>query len=170
MNELLHKGIKPENIIYLTGELINDHHTLVRLIAEETDQEGEGIRFLLLDEVSYIKDWDKGVKFLADSGQLESVILVLTGSDTVFIKEAKIRFPGRRGRADVRDFHLYPLSYTEFIRLKKHFSEVDLVQIVTEKEQVADSVLDLLYNEFENYLIHGGYLYLCIGVFETSCF
>ncbi|MCP4757507.1 MAG: ATP-binding protein, partial [Proteobacteria bacterium] len=118
----------------------------------------DGLRFVLLDEVSYIKNWDKGVKFLADSGQLESVVLVLTGSDTAFIKEARMRFPGRRGRADEQDFHLYPLSFTEFLRLKHRFSESELVRLTRENERLTDGTLDLLFAEFGNYLVHGGYL------------
>ena len=50
----------------------------------------------MLDEVTYIKDWDKGVKFLADAGLLDDVVLLLTGSDSVIIREVRMRLPGRR--------------------------------------------------------------------------
>ena len=42
-----------------------------------------------MDEVTYIWDWDRGVKYLADAGLLDDVVLVLTGSDSVVIREAR---------------------------------------------------------------------------------
>ena len=158
MVKLLQQGTIAENIAYFTGELIDDHHSLVQLLTDQLTKISDGLCFLLLDEVSYIKDWDKGIKFMADSGQLDSVILILTGSDTGFIKEARMRFPGRRGKADEQDFHLLPLSFTEFLELKHDFSKSDLVRMTQENKRESDKHLDLLFLEFENYLIHGGYL------------
>jgi len=68
-----------------------------------------------LDEVTYIKDWDKAVKFAADAGLLEDTFLMLTGSDLSLIQEARMRFPGRRGSASIINFHLYPLSFRETV-------------------------------------------------------
>ena len=51
-------------------------------------------------------------------GQLDDLILMLTGSDMLILGEARMRFPGRRGRADEVDFHLYPLSFAETVHLK----------------------------------------------------
>ena len=158
MAKLLQQGTHAENIAYFTGELIDDHHSLVQLLTQQLDRVSDGLCFLLLDEISYIKDWDKGIKFMADSGQLESVILMLTGSDTGFIREARMRFPGRRGRADEQDFNLFPLSFAEFLELKHHFSKSDLIQMTREAEQEYEKHMDLLFFEFETYLIHGGYL------------
>jgi hypothetical protein len=80
-------GADPERICYLAGELIDDHHTLVRLITEEVAEWEElGPGYLLVDEVTYIRDWDKGVKFLADAGTLEDVVLMLSGSDSALIR------------------------------------------------------------------------------------
>lgn len=158
MADLLKNGIKPENIAFFTGELIDDHHSLVRIIQEELEHELKHPRFILLDEITYIRNWDKGLKFLADSGQLEGVILILTGSDMTFIKEARMQLPGRRGKADVHDFNLFPLSFSECLQLKKGFTDEDLRLIGTKKKKTPIDTLDLLFNEFENYLIHGGYL------------
>ncbi len=33
MNELLESGVAPERITYITGELVDDHHSLVRLLS-----------------------------------------------------------------------------------------------------------------------------------------
>ncbi len=158
MADLLNRGINAENIVFFTGELIEDHHSLVRIIQEELENQKDGFQFILLDEISYIRNWDKGLKFLADSGQLEKAILILTGSDASFIKEARVRFPGRRGKADVHDFTLFPLSFLDCLRLKKRISEEELRQLALEKKSPSKKTLELLFSEFANYLIHGGYL------------
>ena len=81
INELLESGITPERIVYFTGELIDDHHSLVRLLTEFlNERQGSELCYILLDEVTYIKDWDKGIKYLAHAGMLENAELLITGS------------------------------------------------------------------------------------------
>jgi predicted AAA+ superfamily ATPase len=146
MKHLLEQGTDPRSLLFLTGEMIPDHFTLVQLIQEYLKQAPRGSTpyFLIVDEITYIKDWDQGVKYLADMGILEHVILVLAGSDLTMMQEARMRFPGRRGMADQVDFHLHPLSFFEFITLKLKSEETPPTEI--------------LFQEFENYLQHGGFL------------
>ena len=47
--------------------------------------------------MTYIKNWEKAVKYAADAGLLQNVVLILTGSDSILIQEARMSFPGRRG-------------------------------------------------------------------------
>ena len=150
------KGIAPESIFFFTGELIDDHHSLVRQITALLDEKPKA-QFLLLDEVTYIRDWDRGVKYMADAGFLDSIVLIITGSDTVIIKDARTRFPGRRGTADKVDFHLYPLNFQDVIRLKKILTDEETASII-EGETASEKTIQLLFAEFDNYLLHGGYL------------
>jgi uncharacterized protein len=159
MAELLRRSVAPKLIAYLTGELIDDHHSLVRLITETLNEMPvTGMRYLLLDEVTYIRDWDKAIKYLADAGMLENVVMLLSGSDLVIIKEARMRFPGRRGTAATVDFHLHPLSFSETVKLKRRFSSDALDRLMNPEIKPAPPSLDKLYEEFELYLIHGGFL------------
>jgi len=157
MQILLKSKTPAENIAFFTGELIDDHHTLVRLLTEHL-QEHETLQYILLDEVSYIKGWDKGIKFLADSGILENTVLVLTGSDTTFIQEARMRFPGRRGKEDVVDFHLYPLTFREVVELKKALNKKELSLLELKPETASIKLLQKLFAQFNQYLVHGGFL------------
>ena len=119
MADLLNHDISPDRIAYFTGELIDDHHSLVKIFTETMEElPYSDIRYFLLDEVTYIHDWDKGIKYLADAGLLERAVLILSGSDLAIIREARLRFPGRRGMSDEVDFHLYPLDFRETIQLK----------------------------------------------------
>ena len=159
MANLLHDGVAPEQVIYITGELVDDHHSLVRLATEIIDlMPHADLRYLLLDEVTYIHEWDKGIKYLADAGILENVVLLLTGSDLVIIKEARMRFPGRRGKAAIADFHLYPLNFQETVNLKKPFTQSELDRLMNPEREPEASTFDKLYTEFAQYLAHGGFL------------
>lgn len=159
MSELLQNGIAAERIVYLTGELIDDHHSLVRLITDLVDQTSDGgLLYLILDEVTYIRDWDKGVKYLADAGMLDNAAVFLTGSDLVIIQEARMRLPGRRGRADTVDFHMYSLSFFEAVRLKGRFSSDELANLMDSEIEPASSLIEQLFEEFDAYLVHGGFL------------
>ncbi len=159
MNELLEKKATPECIIYFTGELIDDHHSLVRIFTDILEKRhNTELFYVLLDEATYIKGWDKGIKYLADAGMLENVVLLITGSDLVIIKESRMRFPGRRGAAGTVDFHLYPLSFFEAVKLNGEIS-TDEIEYLTSSDTEPNALLvDKLYGEFDSYLIHGGFL------------
>lgn len=145
MELLLKQSIPPQSIFFFSGEMIDDHHALYRLIKDQLASmpgSAKGLRFILIDEVTYIREWDKAIKFLADTGELEEVIVLLTGSDLLLMEDARKRFPGRRGMADVVDFHYYPLSFREFVDLK------------TQQKTKPDDC----YPYLEDYLIHGGFM------------
>lgn len=143
IQNLLHTKVAADAIAYFTGELIDDHHMLVRLLQNHlAEYNAENINYIIIDEITYIKDWDKAIKFLADGGLLRQTILMLTGSDLSLIKDARLRFPGRRGIADKTNFHQYPLSFQEYIAL-------------TNKDK--DDIL-IINQGFKNYLQHGGFL------------
>jgi len=157
MQRLLADRIPPPAIIYLSGELIDDHHSLVRLIDDIIDEFPQ-LSYLLVDEITYIRGWDKGIKFLADAGRLEDVCLILTGSDMLILNEARMRFPGRRGTADKVDFHLYPLSFTDTVKLKKIVEDGQEQLSKTGLLGLPDSTIALLFSAFDEYLRHGDFL------------
>ena len=159
MAHLMEKGTAPGAIAYLTGELIDDHHRLVRLVTETLDNmPSNAERYLIIDEVSYIRQWDKGVKYMADAGMLEDTVLMLTGSDMAIIKDSRMRFPGRRGSSDIVDFHLYPLNFYETVRLKNILTDEELAMSGHQSGTESDDVLKQLGEAFEAYLLHGGFL------------
>jgi predicted AAA+ superfamily ATPase len=156
MAALLRAATPPRQIAYFTAELIDDHHSLVRHLSEfiETGPEGVPI-YIMLDEVTYCSGWDRAVKYLADAGLLRNVVLVLTGSDAVILRDARVRFPGRRGDASTVDFHLYPLSFSDTVHLKNPSLAAEMIAPV---DELASAPLRSLDEEFGAYLLHGGYL------------
>ena len=159
MAELLRQGTAPERVSYFTGELIDDHHALVRLATDELGAEAAGDKaFLVIDEVTYIRGWDRGVKYLADAGLLDRVVLMLTGSDLALLREARSMLPGRRGAADRVDFHLSPLSFGEFVSLKGRQTPARIDSWITGDEPAEEAVVAELFADFDDYLLHGGFL------------
>ena len=155
---LLERGVDPHTVVYLTGELIDDHHSLVALVTDLLSPEnGRSRRYLCIDEVTYIREWDRGIKYLADAGLLRDVILLLTGSDSVLIRDARMRLPGRRGGAATSDFHLFPLSFHDVVGLTAPLARADLDDAMAGAPPTAGS-LDALAQAFERYLLTGGYL------------
>jgi uncharacterized protein len=158
MSKLLKLKKDPQTIAFFSGELIDDHHSLLNIIQNELEEMPKNVMcYLIIDEVTYIKDWDKTIKYLADSQALANVELIITGSDSVIIREARMRFPGRRGKASQVDFHLFTLSFREFIELTRK-NLMDIKNLISDPENIKEETLDTLFSAFNDYLLHGGYL------------
>ncbi len=157
MAELLDGGTPARAISFLTGELIDDHHALLLQINTHLeDAPPHGLNHLIVDEITDIRNWDKAVKFAVDAGMLERTVLMVTGSDLALMQDARMRFPGRRGAADERDFRLHPLSFGEYVAL---VGTVPDLEALASTEVLPDATtLDDLYAAFDRYLLHGGYL------------
>lgn len=167
MAKLISDGIEPTSIAYLTGELIDDHHSLVRLLSEFLETQS-GRTHIIADEITYIKDWDRGVKFLADAGLLNNTTLLLTGSDSVIIREARTRYPGRRGDSSLCDFHMYPLSFYEYVALAGQIHGNSLDQLISDANEISAENVKELENAFISYLSHGGFLTAINDIAETG--
>ena len=122
----------------------------------EWGERGPG--YLPVDEVTCIREWDKGVKFLADAGTLEHIVLMLSGSDSALIREARMRFPGRRGASTVVDFNIGPLTFGEYVDLARRIPAAGRQSLLAPKRGITESTRRLLDAEFLRYLAHGGFL------------
>lgn len=153
--------LRSDHVSFLTGELIRDDTELRREIASELEGKS-GWQVIVVDEIGYVKDWDKAIKFLADAGSLEQTTLLVSGSDSVILREAMKRFAGRRGRSAQVDFVFHPLGFSETVKLK--VPEMSgLVNVCQKTEFFCDMPgfqehLPQLETLFGEYLLHGGYL------------
>ena len=142
LHYLQEKIVSPERIFYLPCDEIYDPNTLSQTIRFFLEQ-ATSFFLLIIDEITFVKHWERAIKALADEGYFQRGICLLTGSDLFILKEAAMSFPGRRGSADPTDFHLYPLSFRAYVQLL---------------ESDADPSLDKLRTYFQDYLSCGGYL------------
>ena len=137
------KHFQPHQIFYLPCDEIFDAKQFSVVVRTFLDAVPNEPFLLIVDEVTFVRDWDRVIKALADEGQFQRGICLLTGSDSLILKEASMRFPGRRGRAEQVDFHLQPLSFRQY------------VDLVAGKKNHSNSSLAELFNQF---LKSGGYL------------
>ncbi|MBF0105302.1 MAG: ATP-binding protein [Deltaproteobacteria bacterium] len=139
------KRFQPSQIFYLPCDQIDDHHHLTRVIKLFLESINADPFLLVLDEITYVTEWDRGIKALADEGRFRNGFCLITGSDTALLKRASSRFPGRRGNADKTDFHLYPLNFREYLELTN--------PVLNEAK-----TLPKLLKSFNDYLVCGGFL------------
>lgn len=160
-------AIDPHQIYYLPCDTIADFKQLLFEIADFSASVDAARPFaLFLDEITYVKEWERAIKALADAGMFDRGSAVITGSDSLILKEAMMAFPGRRGRADVHDFHLHPLSFQEYVALKDGplAARFDGCRALF-RDEFAVSIPpldgpsgDLLQGLFREYLLVGGFM------------
>jgi hypothetical protein len=154
------EATSPENILFLAGELIDSYHGLQGVI--EGFHNPDELQYLFIDEINYIPDWDKAIKYLADTGFFDNTVVILTGSDSLILRTAMKRFAGRRGKEGKVDFGFPPISFGEFVSLKRpklssFCSEIKSTPL-TKQLNVYSNHHEELLNLLKQYLIHGGYL------------
>ncbi|MCL2135493.1 MAG: ATP-binding protein [Candidatus Bathyarchaeota archaeon] len=113
----------PEQVFFYACDLVSNPKELAQII----DCYIRGVRknlpnqrlFLFIDEISSVKDWQKGIKALFDEGLLENCTVILTGSHSIDIRNASERLPGRRGNTtDVVDKIFLPMKFAEYVEIQ----------------------------------------------------
>lgn len=177
INDLLQdKGILKEQVMYYSCDNIDDYKELIELLETYLDH----IRklnlhkkklYIFLDEVTSVRDWQRGIKYLVDAGKLSQAGMVLTGSNAADLRKGMERLPGRRGKTGRPDKIMLPLTFREYVSL----INPDLFARFTEK--LADGIdifslnqtyfkkmlsmqphLDELAILYEQFLITGGFI------------
>lgn len=160
---LLELKIAKKHIFYFSLDRIEDYNQLYELIDcyLRNVRPGKPQRlYILLDEISFVREWQRGIKALADEGKLKNTTLLLTGSNLLDIRGGAERMPGRRGKLSKVDFEQLPMTFAEFIHLTEPTIELaDIDNLIYYK--------DLLLDRFEKYLITGGFP-LSINLFFTK--
>lgn len=166
INNLLDKGINEKAIFFWNCDELVDFRELSSILREYLEFSKINSvkeRYVFLDEVSRIKDWQRSIKSLKDSGELDKCCLMLTGSNTLDIKHGADRMPGRTGKLG-KDLTLLPLTFSEYILLIKPeiARKIKKVEGLSVKEvnnkinnaRAFDSELKTLFSQ---YLITGGF-------------
>lgn len=107
VNELVKKGVSEQNIVYISGDRFNKSEVR-NIITDILVKRGKG--YLLLDEVTSLKEWNLLLKELMEQGEFT---VVATGSNPVEIKEMTERLPGRG--IEGNEYYFNPLSFREFV-------------------------------------------------------
>lgn len=122
--------------------------------------------YLLLDEITGVKDWGTVVRTLYREGALKNVTIIATGSHALDLARGGEMAPGRRGERNVEhpDWILMPLGFRDYViahdaQLGAALHSVD----VTVPARAYEAAQELqLYSAplralFDRYLLTGGY-------------
>ncbi|MEK6857429.1 MAG: ATP-binding protein, partial [Nanoarchaeota archaeon] len=175
IKELL-KKVDEKSIFFWNCDELVDFRELSLLLKEYlafAKSYGIKSKFIFLDEISRVRDWQRAIKFLADAGELKDCCIFLTGSHTLDLKYGIDRLPGRTGRFG-KEIILLPLRFSEFVSLAapeissklkkiKNFSSAEIHKSIA-SAKLYDSELKMM---FEKYLITGGFP-LAINEFLTN--
>lgn len=120
IQRLIDEGVSAQNIIYISVEtpIYNKIHleqlfNLSKQILNKEKSLDEEF-YVFFDEIQYLKDWEVHLKSLVDT--YKNVKFVASGSAAAELK----RRSNESGAGRFTDFHLPPLTFYEYIHLKKY--------------------------------------------------
>jgi len=156
--DLLEKGINPRNVMYFSCDLLRNYREIIEVI-RTFERLSTGEKYVFLDEVTFVNEWERAIKFFLDSPLSRNINLYITGSTSAGIKRES--FPGR----PIKIEEFLPLSFRKVVfLLKPEFKGiVEKLKAPTTPEEVYKNALDLypyydeLMNAFYFYLNSGGY-------------
>ncbi len=127
IRDLLKKGTPPKSIFYFSCDLLNGPKQLADAIDLYLSQvrgqaSAPGVAertYIFIDEVSSVRDWQRGMKALIDAGKLRGCTVILTGSHSMDIRKASETLAGRRGdvaglRYGSPDKVFLPMKFSEY--------------------------------------------------------
>jgi Predicted ATPase (AAA+ superfamily) len=158
VKELLERGVQPKSVFYLSCDTIADYRELaevLRMYLKVRRAEGISSSYILLDEVTYPREWFRAVKSMIDMGYFRNDVLVLSGSLSISARREAETFTGRRGHG--RNLVMLPLPFGRFaelfgLRLPRGGLEFVLGSYMRFLQYVSR-----LVDVFETYLAVGGF-------------
>ena len=122
IRDFMKSGLQPRRVFYWPCDLVGGPENLVSIVAAYLDlaRRDEASRlYIFLDEISSVRDWQKGIKSLYDSGRLRNCTVVLTGSHSIDLRKASETLARRRGeihklKDQLPDKILLPMKFSEY--------------------------------------------------------
>ena len=114
------KKINPKNIFYFSCEPLKDKKELIGVMESFLEFSGERKekKYIFLDEVTIVKEWEYSIKYFLETMSKNEQILV-SGSSAMLLKKGIERMPGRKIETGL----FLPLSFREFLL---HFASNEL--------------------------------------------
>ncbi|MBQ0030599.1 MAG: ATP-binding protein [Bacteroidales bacterium] len=159
IQKLIDDGVSPQNIIYISVETpiynkiyLEQLYNLACQVLSKSPTQDE--MYVFYDEIQYLKEWEVELKSLVDS--YRNVKFVASGSAAAELK----RKSDESGAGRFTDFSLPPLTFYEYIHLRK-YSQIMIpyeLETSTYKSKVYKSFdMPTLNKLFIDYINYGGY-------------
>ncbi|MHB1275202.1 MAG: ATP-binding protein [Candidatus Humimicrobiaceae bacterium] len=164
IKDLLGRRVNPRNIFYYSMDLVKDDKELFEIFVSwyQTIKGKSNRKYILFDEATFVKNWEKSIKHIVDTFGLENKTFILTGSSAIDLRKGSDRLPGRRGVSSP-DKLLLPLSFKEFCNLtslKISLEYENNITLDSIKKNIPE--LKIYQNELDlyldKYLVCGGFL------------
>ncbi len=116
---LLEDKVNPKGIFYYSLNTVSSFLELSDIINAYFQEFGEtaDFHYVFLDEISFVKEWQRTIKDFAESQWGKKTLFFLTGSSTVDLKFSSERLPGRRGNIKEKDIVFLPLLFKDFAKM-----------------------------------------------------
>jgi len=160
IKNLIEKGVDPKRLIYFSCEPLKDFNEIVEIV-RFSDNLLSGKKYFFFDEITFVKDWQKAIKYILDSFLKKEKTFYISGSSSLALK--KETFPGR----DLKRVDFLPLSFKKFCQvfasknLKEKIKETGIKKIEIKKISQKAKELFFFFKEisflFENYIKCGGF-------------
>ena len=158
VEDLIQNGVNPKKIIFITIENpIYNTISLEQLFSyakEASGLEDPSDWHIIYDEIQYFRDWEVQLKSLVDSYRKDKFIV--SGSAAAALKYAS----NESGAGRFTDFLLPPLTFNEYISLKKLDRIIKATEIKWNGKKTkfyTASHIEELNKHFLDYINFGGY-------------
>ncbi|OYT53470.1 MAG: hypothetical protein B6U72_05830 [Candidatus Altiarchaeales archaeon ex4484_2] len=138
IHDLIKRGVNPRDILYFSCEPLSKKQDIIEVFSDfdRISIELKGRKYLFLDEVTQIKDWELAIKYFLETKLSKNKILVTTGSNALLLKKGLERLPGRD--LNVRLF--LPLSFREFLL---NFASRELKQELRKSTVIYEDLMNM---------------------------
>lgn len=156
--EKLLKENPKENILYFSGNNIDNYKELIAVFNLYFEWINNNHRkFIFIDEITFVKEWTRAIKHLADIGRLRSCSLIITGSNSHDLRYELERMPGRRGQDAELDKIMFGVSFREYVEFENKEIILKIYNIKSAEENYQFFKKDI--NKYlTNYIFTGGFI------------
>ena len=166
IRELMQRGVPARAIFYWACDLVEKPERLVEIIDTYLafSRGVSGRRYIFLDEISSVKEWQKGIKYLYDRGKLKGSTLLLTGSHSIDLRRASESLARRRGdvhklKDKLPDKILLPMKFSEYAETRSEdimtlVSNQDILKRERRHQLISEIADGRLPKEIEEVFLH----------------
>ena len=162
--ELLEKNrVDPKNVLFFSCDALSDKQDILELVQYfDSISDKASRRYLFLDEITFVKDWNVALLALFNSDYLKDKTIWVTGSSSMSLQKETL--PGR----NIKKRYFYPLSFREYVDLFygkiKNAKTIDLNNI----EEAYKASTNLMPHLSEINRLFESYSFVTGGLLSTS--
>ncbi len=161
ITNLLKSGER-RSVLYLPLDTISRADELRGLLIQYLQfSRNEKKRYIFIDEITMVDQWQRAVKEVRDNTEMGSDFFALSGSSASDLKRSSERLPGRKGQSGA-DIVLLPLTFREYLSCKKvnglpKCRPEEILKMVPADSFELLIKNEILKTEFFNYIASGGF-------------